>query len=305
MLSKLCLAFTAVAAWSITANAQVFRYPRPTRQLVVTRDSVTLFRIDSVRQSSGVVRVDTNRVTVAAPEKTLLGPVQTGGGASAQTITQGQVGMRGANPTVGLNLVELYLTPDISTWKWSIPIYLISSNTLTGAANAKSVAADLLDAFAGALNTSISGHREWVRTTSTGSRSLTGAFLDFGVVGKANPVPSATKGGATQYYVAAGPHVRLDLRVPATRTRDAASYAGLVHVQFSLTGNYFVQRPANFDALWVGQSVNSVTAFEAGIGWFPVDGASINLLKFSTGVGNLPKEYRNRFSTGLSLFPGR
>ena len=237
------------------------------------------------------------------PQADRLAPQRTGEGTAYKVLSEGELGIRGSKPAVGLTLIEFYIVPDIATWKWSVPIIFVSSNTVNAAASdAKQVAADLLDAFSGGLNGSVSGHREWRGKRTDGQKSITGAYLDFGLISKVNPITGSNSTSST-FYVSVGPHARGDFRLTTKTTTDASDYSGVIHARFALTGNYLVRRPASFAAPFGGQDVHQANAFQFDFGWFPINGASVNFVTFTTAFGNLPKEFKNRWSTGLSIFP--
>lgn len=304
VLTRFLLGLAVIAA-SNPIHAQVFRYPQPpispTPQSTIVENR--LARLDTILSSEGLItRVDT--ITMLRLDTVMVVPVvaTADGGSFFKMLSEGQVGVRGSNPLVGLNLIELYIAPDIAKWNWSIPIILLSSNTVDAAqSDPKRVAADLLDAFAGALNASISGHWEKRGTRADGEKSITGLYVDFGGIGRANSISSAN-GGGSGFYASVGPHARADFRITTKTKPDAASYSGVIHARVAVTGNYVVRRHEGFDALF-GANFKHASALEIDIGWFPFESASINILKYTTALGEFPSEFKNRFSSGVSLFP--
>jgi hypothetical protein len=309
LLSRFWILLIAIS--STQSGAQVFRYPTPPSKVVSVLeapmvrapvDTLTSTRVDTI---SGVERITRILTIGGAPEPAPPVAPPTGSESSFKTITEGQIGLRDGKPAIGVNLVEFYASPDIKGWNWQIPLILISSNTVDGGSvDANRVAADLLEAFAGALNGSVSAHKEWRGPTADGKPSITGIYLDFGGIGKINPV-SGTTGAADTYYASVGPHLRADFRLTTKSKRDASDYTGVLHARIAVTGNYILNRPVSFDSLFGKDKLKSVGAFEFSLGWFPVNEASINLVTLTAGMGDLPGQFKHKVSTGLSLFPKR
>lgn len=286
---------------SSVADAQFLKYPRPVRDTIrrVLVDSV--IRTVSVLDDSGrVVRVDTFAIG-AAPSRVTISSLKSEG-SGAQLLPEGRIGTRGGTPAVGATLVALYIAPDIESWNWRIPVVLNSSSIIEGGAqNLKQVAADILDNLAGALRLSATGHWERRGVRRDGEPSITGLYVDGGFVTKVSPLDTPDN-QSSRYLATIAPHAQAEFRI-TTKTRPADDYSGVLHLRASISGNAIVRGREDLQRLFGTDNLKRITAVEFTIGWFPFDGASINLITLSSAVGNLPQEFKNRFSTGISLFP--